>query len=116
MRIGHTVLQVILQNDLGRAAEGGTDHRQLDQHLGAVPPVFHHALDRFQVPDGQGKTVQHRFGLGVDVAVGMAVVMVVLVLHRVAVHMAVAVIVIIYFSRVVLVFVHMLHAFQFEEK
>ena len=37
-------------------------------------------------------------------------------LHEFVDGLAVAVIVIIYFSRVVLVFVHMLHAFRFEEK
>ena len=107
MGVGHTVLQVILQDHLGGAAEGGSNRGQLDQHLGAVTPVLHHPLHRFQVADGPGQPVQHGLGLGMHVAVDMAVL--VLMVNGMTVHVAVSVVMKINFF--FFVFVHGIHAF-----
>ena len=107
MGIRDAMLQMVLQDHFGCAAQCGADRGQLNQHFGAVPSVLYHALDRFQVADGPGKAVQHCFGLGMDMTVIVTVFLT--VLHRVAVDMAIPVIVIEYFF--FFVFVHGFHSF-----
>ena len=70
---GNTMLDMILENDLCGAAQRGAHSSELDQHIGAVLPVLYHPSDMFQMPDRPGKTVQHRFRLGMDMGVVMVV-------------------------------------------
>ena len=63
--VGDAVLQVIFQNDLGRAAEGGAHRSQLDEHLGTVAAILDHALNRLQMSDRTGQAVEHCLCLGV---------------------------------------------------
>ena len=53
--VGDAVLQVILQDDLCRAAKRRTDGCQLDEDFRAVPAVLNHALDRLQMADRTGQ-------------------------------------------------------------
>ena len=88
---------MVLQNDLGRAAQCRAYRSELDQNLRTVTTVFHHALHRFEMPDGTGKAIDDGLGLRMDMPVGMCVLMLtcflVIVRQRVAVNNAVAVIV-----------------------
>ena len=52
---------MILQDDLSGVVDRRLHCRKLYEHLAAVPPVLHHALDGFQVPDGTRDAVQHGF-------------------------------------------------------
>ena len=70
-RIHHAVAHVILQDHLACVIQGRAYSSQLDQNLGTVVALFHHALDFFQMADGPGKPVDHRFLVFVDMAVGM---------------------------------------------
>ena len=63
--IHQTVLDVILENEFPGVVDGGFHSGKLNQHLGAVLPVFHHSLDGFQMPDGAGETVEDCFCLRV---------------------------------------------------
>ena len=101
--VADAVLQMVLEDHAGRAAQRGADSRQLHQHLRAVTPVLHHALDGLKVADRPRETIEHRLGLGVHMAVRVAVLLP--GLDRMGVHMAVAVIVVIDF---LFVFVHLL--------
>ena len=93
--VGDAVFEVILQDDLGCAAESGADRRQLDQYLGTVASVLDHALDRFEMPDRTREPVENRFRLGMGV--GVAVPLDMASVKVMGVYDAVAVIVIIDF-------------------
>ena len=62
---------MILQDYLTGVVQSRAYRCQLDQHLGAILALFHHALYLFQVADGPGKAVNDRFLVFVDMAVGM---------------------------------------------
>ena len=68
-RLYDTVLDVVLQNDLADVVDGRADRRNLNQDLRTVPPVLDHLLDRFQMPDGARKPVDHRLCVRVDMPV-----------------------------------------------
>ena len=89
------MLQVILQDDLCRAAKRRTDGCQLDEDFRAVPAVLNHALDRLQMADRTGQAVEHCLCLGVRMRVRMAFDM--LAVEMVGVYDTVAVVMIIYF-------------------
>lgn len=69
--IDHAVAHMVLENDLSRVIQGGTDGGQLNQHLRAVLSFFYHPLDLFQVADGPGEPVENGFLVFVDMAVGV---------------------------------------------
>ncbi len=85
--VHHAVAQVVLQYHLSRVSQGRAHGGQLDQHVRAVLPVGHHPPHLFQMPDGPGQTVQHRFLVLMDMAVavgdavGVAIGVVVFVWH-----------------------------------
>ena len=41
-RLHNTVLQVVFQDHLAGIVQGAAHSSQLDEHLGAVPPLLHH--------------------------------------------------------------------------
>ena len=100
---GDTVLDMVLEDDLRRTVQRRAHRRKLHQHLGTVAPVLHHVLDGFQMSDGTGQSVDHRFGLLVIVvvdvvplvAVGVRMAVLMLRQQLVGVDMAVAMVVII---------------------
>jgi hypothetical protein len=67
--INNAVLQVILQNHFAGVIDGGAYGGNLNQYFGTVATFFDHALDRLQMADGAGKTVQNGFGVFVVMAV-----------------------------------------------
>lgn len=103
---GDAVLDMVLEDDPGGAVQGRAHRRQLHQHLGAVAPLLHHALDGLEVADGAGQAVDHRLGLGVVVMVDVRPLVAVRVLMAVdmlrlglmGVDMAVAVVVVVEIS------------------
>ena len=68
-RVHDAVVDMVLQNNIAGAVDGGTDRGQLDQNFGAVPALLDHGLDRSEMTDGPGETVDYR--LSVFVGVGM---------------------------------------------
>ena len=87
--VDDAVFQVVLQDQLAGIVDGGAHRGDLDQHLRAVPALLDHVPHGLQVADGPGQPVQH--GLGVLVAVGVAMGMAVLVVMLVGMGDAVGV-------------------------
>ena len=73
--IQNTMLNMILQNDLSRIIQCRLYRRQLNQYLTTISAVLHHPLNRLQMTNGSGQTIEYRFSIGMDVtmAVGMIV-------------------------------------------
>lgn len=107
------MLDMVLEDDLGCAAQSGTDRGKLDEHIRAVLPVLDHFPHMLQMPNGSCKAVQNRLGLGMDVGMIVAVgmgggILVEMLRGAVAMNDPVAVIMIIE-----LVFVHNITVLQF---
>ena len=62
---------IFMNSQLAGVIDSGPDRRQLDQHLAAVLPRFHHFTHLFQMARRPRKAVEHLFGVDVRVAVGM---------------------------------------------
>ena len=69
--IHDAVFYMILQNDLTCIIDSRFHSGKLDQHFAAVPAVFHHTFDGFQVPDCTGKPVQYSLGLCMTVVMSV---------------------------------------------
>ena len=96
-RVYHTVTHVVFEDHFARVVQGGAHSRQLYQHLGAIIALFHHTLDLFQMANGPGQAVDHRFlvfvnvvvamGNAMGVEIGVVVAMIVVVVVRMIRHL-----------------------------
>ena len=62
---------MILQNHLADVCDRCAHGSDLDENFAAVPAVFHHTFDRFQVSDCPGKPVQYSLGLCMTVVMSV---------------------------------------------
>ena len=67
------MLNMVLKDDLGCTAQGGTHGSQLNQHICAVLPFLHHLSYVFQMAYGSGKPVKDCFRLSVGMRMIMGV-------------------------------------------
>ena len=72
-RLYDAVAEMLLEDLLACVIQSGANRCQLDQHLGAVLVIFHHALDLLQMADGPGKAVGNGLFIGVDMGMAVAV-------------------------------------------
>ena len=70
--IHHAVTHMVLEDYFAGVVQSGAHRSQLNQNIRAVVSFLHHPLHLFQVTDGPGKAVYHRFLIFVNVTVGMS--------------------------------------------
>lgn len=62
---------MILHDHPAGAVQCRTHRSQLNKYLGTILTVFHHPLHLFQMTDGTGQTVNHRFLILMDMPMGV---------------------------------------------